>query len=250
MDFAAQTVWAAALVFARVGALVLLIPGIGEAQVSPRIRLAFALLLTLVIAPLMIPRAPAIPDSFGAAGVLVVGEVLVGLVLGALARMTLSALGTAGSIAGLQTGMGFAMMVDPAQGQQGAIFGAFLSTMGIALIFAGELHHWFITAALSSYRTFPMAGGAPDFADTAQLGIAGFVSAFAVAIQMSAPLIVFGLIFNLALGILSKLAPQIQVFFILMPVQTLGGILIFMITAGAGMLVWLNHVEQVARMLN
>ncbi len=249
MEWVASTIWAMGLVFARAGAFCMLMPGLGEQAVPARIRLSFAFLLTIVIAPVISGAVPPIPASTSGMVALIVQEVAIGLLMGAAARFCLGALATAGAIAGLQTGLSFAMQFDPSQGQQGAIFGAFLVVMGLALIFAADLHHWFIAGTLASYERFPL-GRMPAMGDIAEFGIQGFRDAFTVAVQITAPLIVFGLLFNLGLGVLSKLAPTIQVFFILIPAQVLAGLLVFLLTAGAGMLVWLEYVERVARSYN
>jgi flagellar biosynthesis protein FliR len=248
MDWIASTLWAVGLVFARVGAFCMLMPGVGEQSVPARARLGFAFFLSIMLAPLLAQAVPAIPQAMPGLVVMIGQEILIGLLMGAATRFCLGALATAGAIAGLQSGLSMAMQFDPAQGQQGAIFATFLVTMGLALIFAADLHHWFIVGAWGSYERFPL-GRFPAWGDIAQFGIQGFSQAFLIGVQITAPLLVFGLLFNFGLGILSKLAPTIQVFFIMMPVQILLGLLVFLLTAGAGMLVWLDYVEQVGRSL-
>ena len=133
------------LTFARVGTLVMLMPGIGEQMIPTRARLALALLLTLVLFPLTRTLLPAggTPDSV--IGVLI-GEIAVGFVLGLSARMVVAALQTAGNIVAQQLGLAFAMTVDPAMGGQQAAIGNFLTLLGITLIFAADLHHLAIAA--------------------------------------------------------------------------------------------------------
>src|SRR3712207_1162928 len=144
------------LTFARVGTLVMLMPGIGEQMIPPRARLGLALLLSLVLFPLTRTLLPAGGAPASVVGVLI-GEIAVGFVLGLSARMVLAALQTAGNIVAQQLGLAFAMTVDPAMGGQQAAIGNFLTLLGITLIFAADLHHLAITAIRDSYAFLPPA---------------------------------------------------------------------------------------------
>src|SRR5215203_6670005 len=137
------------LTFARIGTLVMLMPGIGERMISARLRLGFALLLSVVLFPLtrtLLP-ASAAPQS---ALALLAGELAVGFMLGLATRMVVAALQTAGNIVAQQLGLAFAMTVDPAMGGQQAAVGNFLSLLGLTLIFAFDLHHLAIAAIRDS----------------------------------------------------------------------------------------------------
>ena len=101
------------LVFARVGAMVMLLPGFGESNIPVRIKLAIALLLTLIILPLHRAAYQVDLTSMSSLGVLMVHEIVIGVVLGATARVTLSALAVAGSVIAQQLGLGFVTAVDP-----------------------------------------------------------------------------------------------------------------------------------------
>jgi len=94
----AQQVYAAGLIFARVGALLMLIPGIGEQMVPPRIRLSFGLLMTLMLYPVLAGAMPALPGTVGGLAAGVIKELLIGLMIGAILRMFLSSLATAGEM--------------------------------------------------------------------------------------------------------------------------------------------------------
>ncbi|MFM1977032.1 MAG: hypothetical protein RL145_1878, partial [Pseudomonadota bacterium] len=160
-----------------------------------------------------------------------------------------STLATAGAIAGMQTGLGMAMAFDPSQQQQGAVFGTFLALLGTALVFQSDVHHLFISGAAKSFENF-LPGGPLPLGDMAQFSLRAFSQAFSLAIQITAPLLLFGIVINVALGIINRVAPAIQVFFIAQPVQVLLGIMLFAITAGAGMLVWLEAIATAGRSLN
>src|SRR6476619_6427388 len=112
--------------FARIGTMVMMLPGLGEMTVSPRVRLTIALALTAVILPLHRGDYQIDLHAFGPVLLTLGQELLVGAVLGLLARLTIAALQIAGSVVAQQMGLGFVTAVDPTQGQQGMIVGNFL----------------------------------------------------------------------------------------------------------------------------
>jgi flagellar biosynthetic protein FliR len=230
------------LTFARVGTLVMLMPGIGEQLIPPRARLGLALLLSLVLFPLTRTLLPAGGPAPSVIGVLI-GEVAVGLVLGLSVRMVVGALQTAGNIVAQQLGLAFAMSIDPAMGGQQAAIGNFLSLLGITLIFAADLHHLAIAAIRDSYAFLPPAG-VPEVGDAATLAMKAAGRGFALAVQIAAPFIVFGILFNLGLGVLSRLMPQLQVFFLAMPATILIGMLVLLAVIGVMMGVFLEDLGK------
>jgi|SRR5882757_1393612 len=236
------------LVFARIGTMMMLLPGLGELSVPVRMRLTVALALAAVLLPLHRDAYQLDLRSYGPVLVMLGEELFIGAVLGMTARLTISALQVAGSVIAQQLGLGFVTAVDPTQGQQGIIFGNFLTMLGVTLIFATDLHHLVIAALNDSYVLF-RPGEVPLIGDAAALTVRTIGSAFKVGIQLSAPFLVFGLLFNLGLGVLSRLMPQMQVFFVGMPLSILAGLLIFLLVVGAMMSIFLGSVEDVLKML-
>jgi flagellar biosynthesis protein FliR len=215
------------LLFMRIGAILMLMPGLGEQMIPANMRLAFALAFTLVVFPLLSPVMPAAPSDMMGMVALLFHELAIGLILGGIARIMVMATQVAGAVIAFQTGLSTAMAPDHVQGGvQGAVFGSFLSMVGATLIFATNLHHVALAAIYDSYMVFSVSEPVM-FEDAAQLAIRTVAHAFTIGIQMSAPFIVFGLVFNLGAGILARLMPQLQVFFILMPANILVGLVLF-----------------------
>ena len=227
LDWLPDVAFAYMLLFTRIGAILMLMPALGEDMIPARMRLSFALAFTLVVYPLLSGMMPVLPDNIMVIVSLLFHELAIGLVLGAIARITVMATQVAGAIIAFQTGLSSAMAADPTQtGIQGAIFGSFLSFLGMTLIFATDLHHMALAATYDSYMVFPL--DAPlMFEGAAQLAIRTVASAFSIGVQMSAPFIVFGLVFNLGAGILARLMPALQVFFVLMPANIILGLILF-----------------------
>lgn len=236
------------LVFARIGTMVMLLPGLGELSVPSRVRLGIALALTAMMLPLH-RHAYQIDLKTLEPVLLMLGqELMIGAVLGLVARLAISALQIAGSVVAQQLGLGFVTAVDPTQGQQGMIVGNFLTILGITLIFATDLHYLVITALYDSYTLF-RPGESLFTGDIAALFTQTTAMAFRIGVQIAAPFLVFGLLFNLGLGILSRLMPQMQVFFVGMPLSILAGLLILFMVIGVMMGTFLDYLKAVLQLL-
>jgi len=232
------------LAFARVGTMVMLLPGVGEMTVPSRVRLTMALVLTAILLPAHQKAYAVDLKAFGPLLVVLFQELIVGAVLGLTARLAISALQIAGSVVAQQLGLGFVTAVDPTQNQQGVIVGNFLSVLGITLIFATDLHHLVIAGLNDSYVIF-QPGEMPIVGDVAQHVTRIIATSFRIGIQLSAPFLVFGLLFNLGLGVLSRLMPQMQVFFIGLPLSILLGFLLLVLVIGAMMGTFTGYLEGV-----
>ena len=239
----AQQVFAAGLVFARLGAIVMLLPGIGETFIPPRIRLSFALALALMIFPVAMATAPPLPADGAGLGGAVIKEVLIGLMIGGILRMFMNSLATAGELVSLQTTLSFAQTANPMQAQPSTTLGTFLGLIGIVLIFATDLHHLFLAAVVKSYDLFPFTRDVP-VADAAQLAIQTLSKSFALGVQLAAPVIVFSLIFNVAIGLVGRVMPQFQVFFAATPLIILLGLSIFALSLGTLGMVWVDRYRD------
>ena len=236
------------LIFARIGTMLMLLPGLGELSVPPRMRLSAALALAILIMPLHRDAYRIDLTQLTPALTRLGEELLIGALLGLTARLTIGALQVTGSIVAQQLGLGFVTAVDPTQGQQGVIVGNFLTMTGVMLVFATDLHYLAIMALDDSYKLFA-PGAVPLSGDMAAHITAIAAGAFRIGVQLSAPFLVFGLLFNLGLGILSRLMPQMQVFFVGIPLSILGGLLLLVIVISAMMTTFLGYVEGVMQAL-
>lgn len=239
----AQQVYAAGLIFARLGAIVMLIPGIGENFVPARIRMAFAFLFALLLFPIIGPSAPPIPAAVSGVGGAVIKEVLIGLMMGAILRMFMSSLATAGELVSIQTTLSFAQTANPTQAQPTTSLGTFLGLLGVLLVMTTDLHHLFIAAIVKSYAIFPFTRVVP-VNDAGQLAIQTMGRSFALGLQLSAPVLVFSLVFTIATGLIGRVMPQFQVFFVAAPLQVLLGLSVFALSIGVIGTVWLDRYRD------
>lgn len=240
-------VWQGALIFARIGAVLMLLPGVGESYVPPRIRLSLALVVSLALWPVVSGVLPALPATVGGMAGWIIREVVVGLMIGALLRSFTTALSTAGEIVALQTTLAFAQTANPLQAQPGATLAAFLMLLGTTLIFATNTHHLFIAGLVGSYELLaparPLITG-----DFAELAIRTLSDSFMLGVQLSAPLLVFALVFNLASGLVGRVMPQFQVFFAAAPLSIILGLSVFALSLGVLGTVFIDRYRALAQL--
>ena len=221
----------------------MLAPGWGEAAVPARFRLTAALLAVLVLAPGLSVTLPPLPTAFGDLIFLLICEILIGLMFGGAARMFMMSASVAGQVVSLNTGLGFTMQMDPLYQQQGVVLSTFFTLIATLLVLGAGLHRWMLEGAVDSYLLFP-PGEFPEIGDATQYGVTAFVEAFRLGLQIAAPAIAFGIIFNLALGLAAKLIPQIQIYFIAMPSSIMLGLIIVSIGMGSGLLAWVAGFDR------
>ncbi|MDH4283762.1 MAG: flagellar biosynthetic protein FliR [Gallionellaceae bacterium] len=202
--------------FVRILALVASAPILGNRQIPARIKVGLSLLLTFIVAPLA-PMQPGI-DVASAEGLFVLlQQVLAGLAMGFTMRLIFTAVEMCGDIAGMQMGLGFATFYDPQHASYTPLVAQFLGIIA-ALAFLGLNGHLVIVSALcESFQIFPISSAQPSAVGFHTLAVWGG-SIFKYALQLSMPLIGVLLITNMALGILARSAPQLNIFAIGFPV--------------------------------
>lgn len=230
------TLWVGFAAFIRIGAIMAVLPAFGDQPVPTRVRLALALMFTLIVAPAIAPQIGPIPDSLLGAAALLGPEALTGLFFGMFLRFFILALQIAGSIAAQATSLsqifGGTAGVDP----QPAI-GHVLVVGGTALAAMLGLHVQAAAYMLHSYTMVPFAV-AMDPGQVAMLGIGEVTRTFTLGFTLAAPFLVASLIYNVVLGVINRAMPQLMVSFVGAPALTAGGLFLFFLTAPAMLALW------------
>lgn len=213
----------------RVGAVLMTMPIFGTSLVPKRIRLYFALAITVVITPNLPPMPPV--NALDLSGLLLIAEqVLIGGLLGFSLQLFFQAFVVAGQIISIQMGMGFASMVDPTNGVSAAVIGQFL-TMLVTLLFLGMNGHLVVFEVLTeSFTTLPVGSAmlVNHFWDVANK--LGWVLGAAMLLVL--PAITALLVVNIAFGIMTRAAPQLNIFSIGFPLTLVLGLVIFWVSLG------------------
>jgi flagellar biosynthetic protein FliR len=229
------------LVFARTGAMIMLLPGFGTMGVPATVRLVLALAISLALTPTVSGAYAAMAPSTAIQLAMMVGqEVTYGLLVGAMATIIMSSLQIAGFLISSQIGLSYAQTIDPTQHTQGAVVGNFFTMLGLVAMFATNMHHLAIGAIAGSYRLLPPGATLPT-GDMAQLAVKLVSGAFLLGFQLAAPFLVFGFAVYAGLGLLARLMPQLQIFFLAVPINILCGFVIMLALLGSMVTVFLNY---------
>ncbi len=234
-------VFALALVLCRVGMVVMLMPGLGEIEAPPMVRVGLALGLAILLLPSVATRVPTVPN--GVAGPqMIAAELLTGLALGWLARLPALALGMAGAIISLLIGLANILQPDPALGGQSTALARLFGIAAPVLILATGLYTLPLSALAGSYNLIGPGGVLPA-GDAAEMMIKVAGDALGLALQLSAPFLVAGIVFQFAVGLVARIAPQIQAFTIAAPGQILGGMVLLGLLASRMLSTWESGVS-------
>lgn len=245
-DFLPAGVFAILFVFARIGAAILALPGFGEAFVPARVRLGLAILVSIIIVPLVSAKIPQAPTAPFQLLILLFAEMVIGALIGLSAKIAMLSLQTAGSFIAFMTSLANAFFSNPASAQQSSIYSSLLGVIGIVAIFVTDMHHLALEALVESYIIFPPGNGFPagDFASVFSDVIA---ESLIIAMKLAGPYFIVGLVFYLGLGLLARLMPQIQVFFLAIPLQIMMGMAILIPSISMMMYIFLEYYESLLR---
>jgi flagellar biosynthetic protein FliR len=212
----------------RVAALFSVAPALGAQLIPVRIRVGLAVVITVVIAPLI----PAVPfmDPFSPAGIVVtLQQVLIGLAVGFILRLAFSALELGGQIIAMQMGLSFAALVDPQNGVQVPLVSAFYNLMGTLIFLALDGHLMLVELIAESFRALPIGADGLIAADLWE--IAGWGSqVFAGALLIALPIVAALMVVNLSFGIMTRAAPQLNLFAVGFPISLMFGLIIILLS--------------------
>lgn len=217
------------MVFLRLGSALMLMPGFMSSYVSVNIRLATALSLSLVLMPIVVPNLPPQPVNTTSFLAIILSEITVGIFMGVVIQTLYAALNLAGSLAGQAIGFSNAQAFDPTTLNQSIVVETFISIVAITIIFIADIHHLMIGAVIDSYHLFKVGEALPlgDFANQ----LSTFLnSSFIMGFKLGAPFVVFTIVFYTGMGLVSRLMPQLNIFFLSLPLQIYLGLGLLFIT--------------------
>jgi len=227
----------------RVGTMLSMMPGFGAGFVLPRYRLGLAMAVSFLLLPAIGPYVPKQPSSELSVFLILAGEVVIGAFMASIGMVMISALQAAGTFIAYFGSMANAMIQDPIANQQSSVISGFLSTLGIVAIFAADLHHVMLHAMVDSFDLF-RPGMPIAFGDMSQTLATNLAQAFELGLKLSSPMLMVALVYYLALGILGRLMPALQVFFFGLPIQVTVQFWVLMICVSGIMMVFLEKYRD------
>ena len=229
VDAAQATAFVGSLLwpFMRISAMLMAMPVIGTRLVSVRFRVVLAILISFLALPLL-PEMPAVEPMSAAGLTISFHQILIGLAMGFILQMVLGALTIAGEAIAMTMGLGFASMVDPANGVNVPVLSQFFLIIGTLLFLALGGHLMIIQLVVSSFQALPV--GFDGIERESFWVIISFSSQmFIAAIWIALPALISILVITLAMGIMTRAAPQLNIFSVGFPVTMLMGFIIMML---------------------
>ena len=206
------------LVLVRVTAFFVTVPFFSYRTIPPQVRIAIGFVLawmmyyTIDIEPFVVN---------GDYILLVLKEALIGLLLGLIGYIIMSAIQIAGSFIDFQMGFAIANIIDPQTGAQSPLIGQFFNTLALLILLAVDGHHLILDGIFYSYQFMPIDQVFPDFKDKdfIEFILTTFTAVFGIAFQMAAPVVATLFLVDLALGITARTVPQLNIFVVGFPIK-------------------------------
>lgn len=213
------------LLTVRLGAIVTSLPLLGSRQIPAQIKVLFTLMLSVGLYPLVQTQHGVVPQRLEHLGLVIVGEMLIGLAIGFVAQVLFAGIQLGGELMSQQMGLNIATIFDPHSAQQVSLMAHFQQVLAMLVFLAGSAHYWFIIAMAESLQSIPLAGFSASGA-VLEVVLSLLGKACVIAIQLAAPVSAALLLATLALGIVARLVPQLNVFVLSFPVTFGIGLLI------------------------
>jgi flagellar biosynthetic protein FliR len=208
--------------FVRLLSLFSSAPMLGDQTVPARVKIALAIACAILVAPTLSDAPTSSPFS-GDGLMLLIQQVLVGVAIGLGMRFVFAAVELAGDMIGMQMGLSFATFIDPQNSTQTPIVGSFLGIIASLILLALNGHLLMIAALIDSFRTIPISAQS-ELALSVERLVALGAEIFRIGLHLSLPVLATLLVLNLAMGVLSRAAPQINIFAVGFPLTILAGL--------------------------
>ena len=242
-SFLTEPIFIFMLIMCRLGTAFSFITAVGERYIPVTVRLFAALTFSYLMSVSGLVSYP-MPSAPPVLILLVCSEVLVGLLIGVFIKIILGTIHTLGMTAAMQVGFSASHMYDPSQSTSSSTIGVLFNLIVGALIVTTDTHHHLLRIIVDSYDNIPVGAFWEYHQDAVELVLRTASDAFNLAIKLAAPFIIVGMIIYSISGVLARLTPQFQIFFLLMPLQILSGILVLLFTASGIALIFLQHFDH------
>ena len=216
-------------VFVRVGAILISLPFFGSGNVPARLKTGLAFLVSLIAYPLIKFDGIIFPSGVFPLSIALASEVFIGLIIGYASRLVFAGVQMAGHLVGFQMGFGIVNVIDPSTSSQVSVTSQFENILAMLIFLSINAHHWFLKGIVESFTLVPLLGFHFTGA-VANIMIDIFKNVFIIGIKLGAPVIAALFFTTIALGLVARTVPQINVFIIGFPLQIGIGLLMMGLT--------------------
>jgi len=236
------------LILVRIGATFALLPGLGESTIPAVVKAGMVLTLTILLLPVIEPLLPPRPESEVVLGLLVLTELANGLWFGWLARILTTSLPLAGQYIADFAGLANVLQPSPDLGAQTTIISRLYDVAVPALILSTGLYRMLISALVGFYRIIP-PGSLAWVPDSAATTVSVVAESFNLALRLAAPFILAAIAWHVAIGLIARLVPRLQIFFVALPGQIGLGLLLLAAIAAPMVGAWMEAMRTDLGML-
>jgi len=230
-------------IFLRLGSALMLMPGFNSSYINMRIRLSVSIMLSVILIPFLSEYIPAPSPNMTENIRIFFIEICYGLFLGVIMQIIYFAINLCGNFVGQSSGFANAQMFDPTSQNQSIVSETFLSLIAITVIFIIDLHHLMISAVIDSYSLWTVGQQLPT-EDIAQFISTLMNKSFIIGFKIGSPFIAFTIIFYTGMGLLSRLMPQLNIFFLSLPLQIYLGLGLLFITCPVIIMWFCQYFEE------
>lgn len=213
------------LIFVRITGIFIMAPVFGSKNVNKFIKVGLALIITYILFPLVFNSTVAIPEHFLPYLFIVLGELVVGLIIGFVSSMVFSAIQMSGQLLDMQIGFGVINIIDPQSGGQVPLIGNFKHILALLIFLSTNGHHVLLSALFSSFKLIPVTGVVVH-ATLTEFIVNVVSGTFVIALKISMPILITIIITDIALGILARTMPQMNIFVVGVPMKILVGLFV------------------------
>lgn len=220
-----QQIYLFFFVLIRVGTILFVVPFLSSSNVPVLVKVGLA----VSVSWLMLPQIQSLPPALDTAPIYllalgVVSEIAIGLIIGLMVQLLFVGIQLAGQMAGYQMGLALANVVDPASSMQIPMLAQFLNLFALLIFLCLDIHHYFIRALVDGFDTIPFWGARFE-GDLLALVVNMAGKSFSIAVQVAAPVMAALLLTSVALGLIARTVPQMQIFVVAMPLKIILGLL-------------------------
>ena len=220
------------LVFFRIGGIFVFAPFFNQRAFSISLKIAFALILSFVTFPLLAVQDFTPPKEVAGIIPAVLRELMVGLVIGYAAQLLFAGMRFAGDLISVQMGIGLATLIDPNFNEQSTVLSQLYNLFALMIFVSLGGHHFFIYSVIQTFDFVPLAG----FHYSTNLGsylLSLFGNIFIVGLRIGAPVLITLFLTSIAVGLVSRAIPQMNVFMVSPPLQIIAGVGVIIISLRA-----------------
>ena len=229
------------LIICRITGLFLLVSPFNDENIKPLFRMSFAIAIAVLfysqISMVIQPAVLAVGNNGIGIMMLIAIELALGFALGIIVKTLILSIQVAGITIASQIGLSSAALMDPAQQHQNSVLGIFLTLLTTLMILEYGLHIRIISGFLDSYNKIPVGSFLNNYDDFTSVFIQSVGKMWSTGINISMPFIIVNILLLIGTGVLAKLMPQLQIFFLILPIQILVGVVMF-IGVLSGLLFW------------